>query len=46
VIGEVVIELGGHGLKFGELGPWDIGEVVMFDVVSDIKGEFIDGTIV
>lgn len=44
--GEVVVELGSDLADLGEAGPGDLGEVVVFVVVSDVKGEVVEGSVV
>jgi len=46
VEGQVIIELGGHGLESGEPGPGDLGEVVVLVVVPNIEAEDVHEPII
>lgn len=41
-----VIELRGNFSELGELSPWDVGEIVMLNVISDVQVDEVHWSIV
>ena len=44
--GENIIEFGGNLPELGEVGPGDVGEIVVLIVVSNVEAENVQGSVI